>query len=108
MKLEFTTGCTEYRTHLGLPYRWQDEATGDLPRAIKRYLDYMLQERQFLSQRDFDLVVDYMKHFINAPCWQEDQDMLLTVVRRRVDQLRTPTDIDSWIKQCMLIGLDPL
>ena len=108
MKLEFTTGCTEYRTHLQLPYYWKDEATGLLPEAIHSYLDYILGKRTSFGLRDFCLVVAYMKHFINAPCWPEDSDGLLASLRIGIDKVETAKGIDAWIQQCLLIGLDPL
>jgi hypothetical protein len=57
-----------------------------------------------------ELVLDYLRYHINAPCWEQAESFAeeLAALRERVGQLQTAADVDGWIHDCLQIGLDPL
>ncbi len=97
-----------YHPPLGLPMRWQDDITGELPRAVKSYQSHMLG-RVPLSQHRFELVRAYMEYLINAPCWRDlDGDTHLKSYRRTIQEVKTPAELAVWIESLLAIGIDPL
>jgi len=98
---------TEYKS-FGLPFHWQSEASGELYAAVYAYLDYRIDNRPFTAAQ-FALVRDYMIHYVNAPCWNNDEFKAeLIDIRQTAARLLGPDDIPALIHKCMDIGLDPL
>jgi hypothetical protein len=54
-----------YLEGIGLPLYWRNEAGGKLPAAIMAYLDGTMTPAQT------ELVIEYFRYFINAPCWEQ-------------------------------------
>lgn len=101
-----------YRPPLGLPLNWRDEQSGALSAAILAYLDNRIKGT-VLTDEQFDLVKDFVRHYIGAPCWNhmlEDEELAteLATLRHQVLYLKTPDDLGAWIHQCLDVGLDPL
>lgn len=100
----------EYRPPLGLPWDWQDDETGDVPRAVWAYLGYKAAEPPKPERRQIDLLRDYLIHYIEAPCWEKPGGVTpeLADLRRRAQEIRSIEDIDAFIQGCLEIGIDPL
>jgi len=94
-----------YRPPLGLPLRWQDEQSGELPAAIMAYFHH---KEQPMLRLQIKLVLDYLRYYIHAPCWMYDPPEELAELRSRVETLSTEEEIDAWIQDCLEIGIDPL
>ncbi len=99
----------------GLPFYWRDEITGMLPAAVWAYIEHMADHSKPMpSTEQLTLVIIYIGHFINAPCWNapfgEPTPFVeeLTHLRERAKSLQTVRDIAAWIDLAMEIGLDPL
>lgn len=97
-----------YRQPLGLPLNWRDEISGELPKAVSAYLDNRIDGKK-MSFFHTNLVCDYMRHYINAPCWDNPEftDELLAL-RDLAKRLSSPQEVADWIRKAMEIGLDPL
>lgn len=100
-----------YRPPHGLPLYWGDEMTGELPRAVRGYFDFVLGTGPELTERQFIILKDYLDHFIFAPCWtrtcQECFEEELAELRRTVKLIGSVKDIQQWNHQAMGIALDP-
>ena len=93
-----------YKFPLGLPFHWRDEVSGQLPAAIDTFL-----HRKPLAADQVDLIRDYLKHYINAPCWEtETMEEDFAFLRESVDRLMNSSDISGWIMQALEVGCDPL
>jgi hypothetical protein len=110
-----------YRPPLGLPLRWQDDVSGELPAAVRSYLDHRCGESPAPPAALLDLLIDYLRYHITAPCWSEtarmarddgDEEMAAQLIQLRLDicegRVRTPDEIGAWIHRCLSIGIDPL
>ena len=97
-----------YRPPHGLPLNWRDEVSGKLKDAVELYINYSVYKRTYPypTQEQLKLVVDYLTHHINAPCWSDSPE--LQSLRSSVKELKTVEDISSWLMDCVQIGLDPL
>lgn len=97
-----------YRPPLCLPLNWHDEVSGRLRKAIHAYLDNRIDGTPILAE-DVLIVCEYMRHYINAPCWDNPEfiDELLSL-RDGAKKLTSPQEIADWIRKAMEIGLDPL
>ncbi len=99
---------TFYRNPLGLPLRWQDEQSGQLPGAVLAYFS------QTATATQTALVCDYLRYYILAPCWdrpvQDDEEGCLELahVREQADSLNCTEDINTFIETCLQMGIDPL
>ena len=60
---------TFYRQPLGLPLRWLDEQSGILPAAVTSYFEHALDEKKPFTETQLNLVIQYCRYYINAPCW---------------------------------------
>lgn len=98
-----------YRPPFGLPLRWQDDVTGELPAAVWAYIKHAARPLDYAppTAAHLGLAVDYLRHVIEAPCWR-DESGALDGLRRRVTGLQTGEDVRHWIDDCLEIGLDPL
>jgi len=94
-----------YRPPLMLPLYWRDDITGELPAAVQAYLNNRIDGTE-ISNAQIVLLVDWLTHFIHAPCWEGDEQ--LARLRSSVTKLKTPNDVDRWLRQALEIGLDPL
>ncbi len=98
-----------YREPYGLPLRWQDDQTGELPAAVLAYF-----EKKPLTPRQFTLVRAYVIHYICAPCWDMgcdgDEEGIRTLMglREKANKLQKQDEILPWIYQCLDVGIDPL
>jgi hypothetical protein len=110
-----------YLGPFGLPLRWQDDVSGDLPRAVNQYLDNRIHGRP-ITDPNLSFVIDYLVHVICAPCWNEsarravaegDETLAADLIQLRLDiavheTIKTPDQIAAWIRRCVEIGIDPL
>jgi hypothetical protein len=110
-----------YLEPFGLPLRWLDDVTGDLPRAVNEYLDNRIDGHPITDQ-NLSLVIDYLVHVICAPCWNEsarlavaegDETLAAELIQLRLDiavheTVKTPEQVAAWIRRCVAIGIDPL
>jgi hypothetical protein len=114
-----------YRPPLGLPFYWGDDVTGRLPAAMRHYFEFCLGHAPDataadlgippLNAAELKLLCDYCRHFINAPCWennlsaQDCEDMLADLIqlRARARTLASVESIRRWNQECMELGLDP-
>ena len=58
-----------------VPHFWKFERTGTLAAAIKAFLDDRC-EASTISDEHVKLVVAYLVHWIEAPCWREVSNTL--------------------------------
>jgi len=102
-----------YRPTLGLPLYWGDEVTGELKAAVMAYYNEALGKCT-ITDRQFELLRQYLIHHINAPCWManpsadEEQRAQIEELRRMAGRIKTPGDIATYIDEAMDLGLDPL
>jgi hypothetical protein len=99
---------TTYKPPLGLPFYWQDEVTGELPRAVRAYLDHVV-DGEPITDKQLALLRDYLDHWVCAPCW--DSPVLeaeLRHLRGSIRHLTSVAEIGDWIHQALEIGMDPL
>lgn len=104
-----------YREPLGLPLRWQDDQSGQLPDAIKAFLGHSIDESNPLTETQLNLSIQWCRYYINAPCWMdaarhgnEETVRELQAVIDQAHQLHTAQDIQAWITACLELGIDPL
>jgi hypothetical protein len=107
-----------YGTPMQTPLYWRDEITGELPAAIIHYFDFCQGHCpdetaedlgiKPLSQRELDLICSYARHFINAPCWENNLVLSeLKELRERAKTLASVESIRRWNEECMDLGWDP-
>jgi hypothetical protein len=110
-----------YREGL-FPLRWQDETSGQLPAAVRALISAQLGEGPEPSSEQLSFLLDYLRHFICAPCWnitaRESRDhgsgeLAAELIQLRLDiavdcTLKTSADVGLWINRCLQIGIDPL
>lgn len=96
-----------YLPPLGLPLSWRDEQSGTLPTIVMHYHD---RPSIPLSPDHWRALIAYLRYWIQAPCWRDSGDGLVTLVelRREIDQVQTVADLDRWIGRCLELGIDPL
>jgi hypothetical protein len=103
-----------YRPPFGLPLNWQDETSGTLPAAVRAFIGYQADRKARPTAVQLWLVAEYIRHHINAPCW----DMLadgedgfgpeVAALREKAEGLESCEDIAGYIRQALEIGIDPL
>lgn len=91
-----------------LPLHWQDEQTGILPAAVKAYFAHSLDKKKPFQGAQFALVRNYLRYYINAPCWQQGEERQIDALRASVQGLKTPEEMNAWINRCLDCGIDPL
>lgn len=102
-------------TH-GTPFYWRDEQSGELGSAVLAYTGFMAGMVRGVSPGELELVADYCRYYIAAPCWMQSawehgNAEAIATVQRLFDLAQTLTtaqDIATWIRACLEIGLDPL
>jgi hypothetical protein len=94
----------------GLPMKWQDDVTGNLPQAVVAYHNRVAQ---LMTDAELSLIIAYIQHYVHAPLWLnniEDKDFreeILNIQKASLD-LKTIKDVESIIEACMDVGWDPL
>lgn len=114
-----------YRPPLGLPLRWQDDQTGEVPAAVNAFFDYRIGISQGPPKPpptadQFALLIDWLIHFICAPCWSDnarrsvaegDEESANELIRLRLDlvegRVKTPDELHDWVMRCLRLGIDP-
>ena len=98
---------TIYRLFSGAPLRWQDDATGELPAAIKAFFG-SAQSRATMSQAQIELVRDYCEYYVLAPCWStQGMEAQFVDLRGRVRELKTALELRGWLYDALHVGVDP-
>lgn len=106
-----------YDPYFGGPFYWRQEPTGKLEAAILAYIahaggdvfDNAKRDRTAPTQEQLSLVIDYLKYWINAPCWQQpEREYWLDRLRARSYSLNTVAEVSNWLNDCLKVGLDPL
>lgn len=93
------------------PLYWGDEQTGVLPSAVKAYLDHRLDQSKPFQGTQFALVRDYLRYYINAPCWVGDPDWKedkIAELQASVTTIKTAEEMHDWLMKCLDMGIDPL
>ena len=62
------------------------------------------------SEKQIELLRDYLVHYIEAPCWDEVGGGWneLADLRRRAKEITSVEDIERFIWACLDVGMDPL
>lgn len=97
-----------YVPPLSTPLRWQDEQNGILPKAVMAYFDHRMDSSKPFQGVQFALVREYLRYYINAPCWQQTEEGQIDALRASVAQIKTPEEMHAWIMKCFEVGIDPL
>ncbi len=98
-----------YDPSFGTPFYWRQEPTGKLEAAILAYLAHATGDRTAPTSQQLLLIVDYLKYWIGAPCWQQpEREYWLDRLRARSYSLNTIAEISNWLDDCLRVGLDPL
>ena len=104
-----------YAAHLGLPLNWREEPTRLLPAAVKAFIFHQAapQKEPAPTADHLKLVIAYLNHYIQAPCWDrpfgEPTPFVeeLKVLRGQALVLKTEADVAGWIDMALEIALDP-
>jgi hypothetical protein len=94
----------------GGPLRWQDDVTGELPAAVMAFFGH----RQEITPDQLELVRQYCEYYMLAPCWDmnphhdEETREELRQARKDIKNVKTREELNSWIHQCLEMGIDPL
>lgn len=104
---------TFYRAPMGLPLRWQDEKTGELPKAVWAYLNHGAgKSKEPPTPEELTLLKDYLAYYIKAPCWRhnaaEGMAGELDAAILKIDLAVKYEDIRDFIYACLDMGIDPL
>ena len=98
-----------YDPHFGTPFYWRHEPSGKLEAAITTYIAYASGDRTAPTAQQLSLLVDYLKYWINASCWQQPEtEYWLDRLRARSYSLNTVAEVSNWLDDCLKLGLDPL
>ena len=100
----------------GMPLRWQDDATGELPSAIMKYVNWAATPCNPSPEgEEIDLIREYMIYHAKAPCWRDvkagqDPGMAkeIETLISKAEQILDLDDIGRHINDCLELGLDPL
>lgn len=91
------------------PNYWMAETGGELQSAVHAYL-----KGEELSQRQINLIRDYLKQWANSGVWDLNPNMhdaerdKLNRLRRSATLIRTRQHITLWISHSVGMGMDPL
>jgi len=102
-----------YREPMGLPLRWQDDQTGELPKAVWAYLNHGAGKvKEPPTEEQLSTLKDYLAYYIKAPCWMhnaaEGMEAELKAAILKIDLAVTHKDIRDFIYACLDMGIDPL
>lgn len=93
-----------YVPPFGTPLYWGNEQSGVLRAAVMAFYATSLGKGT-CSESELRLVIDYAQYVIGAPCWQGPE---IEALRESAKHLRSVTDINRWIGECLSEGIDPL
>lgn len=101
-----------YLPPTGGPLYWRDEESGILKEAVWAFINHNADNAHPApSAGELSLLRDYLKYYINAPCWNfsdnafSDELAMLQVGARAI---KTNEDICKWLTRSLEIGIDPL
>lgn len=95
-----------YRPPFGGPLRWQDDTSGELPRAVKAFFKHQCVAS--LSATHLELVRDYCEYYINAPCWfSEHMETEFAQLRARIKTVASADELNAWLHDALGVGIDP-
>lgn len=98
-----------YDPYFGAPFYWRQEPSGKLEAAILAYIAHAGGDRTEPTAEQLSLAINYLKYWINAPCWQQpENEYWLDRLRARSYSLRTVAEVSNWLNDCLKAGLDPL
>ncbi len=91
-----------------MPLYWRNETSG-LPAAIGAYLDNRIHGTS-MSAEEVGLVRAYLVQWIDAPGWENNDTLWDELIALRIDSraLNSPEQIQSWLREALEIGIDPL
>lgn len=105
-----------YTDH-GLPFYWINEQSGLLVAAVNAYFNCRAGDSD-PSPEQLALFADYIRHWVNAPCFDRVLDLPvedtqphraeLAAVRERAKTVQTVEEIARLLADCLRIGIDPL
>jgi hypothetical protein len=87
-----------YLPPTGGPLYWAAEQSGVLRRAVSAFVHRQEDARQLA------LVIDYVRYWVNAPCWVGPG---LEALRQAAAQATTRADLDGVIRLGLTLGIDP-
>lgn len=98
-----------------LPLFWGDEVTGELPAAMMAYIDFAAGIRADPpTPAQVELIWDFLRHFINAPCWMtnckaggSEMEGQLKALIVKAAAASTHDQVREFVDGCMELGLDP-
>jgi hypothetical protein len=105
---------TTYRTPMGLPLNWRDQRSwsGELPAAVMTYYEHKAKGGSAPTEKQLELIRDYLVHYIEAPCWDEASPgggwNELADLRKKASESSAVEDIGRFIWACLDVGMDPL
>ncbi len=91
----------------GTPLQWQDDVSGVLPTAVKTFFQWSGYQ-QPLTPGHLQMIREYCRYYINAPCWQiGGMEQQFAELRQRVTHLQTSEEIETWCLDALEVGIDP-
>lgn len=88
----------------GGPLRWQDDVTEILPGAMLAFLG-----NDRMTPVQIALVRDYCAYYIDAPCWRtETMETTFAELRTRIKTIVRREELDTWLRDALCVGIDPL
>lgn len=88
------------------PLRWQDDMSGMLPEAVTAFLAYKE------TPQHLEVVRAYCEYYVLAPCWEvvipPEALAQLEAIRASIKQADTRQALQTWLEQCLELGIDPL
>jgi hypothetical protein len=91
------------------PGYWQNESSGVLAPAVKRYL-----AGESLTLREIGLLRAYFRQWVDSPVWDQSphQDAAgaeeLSALRASAVAIETQKDLEQWVARAIEFGMDPL
>lgn len=87
------------------PLYWRDERSGVLKEALERYVYWAADPKSIKpDEAQFYLIKQYLRYWINAPCWRGE----LSDLRTSIETVRRVEDIEPFLDKCLEWGIDPL
>ena len=97
-----------------LPLYWRNETSGQLAPAVLAYLEDRTGGHR-VPESDLCLVVEYLKQWVKAPCWEQhwldvDDEYKASwrALQKDVDGLKTAEEVGAWLMRALDFGIDPL
>ena len=96
----------------GGPRYWRNEVSGPLGSAVNAYFANRIENRP-ISPAECALVAAYVRHWINAPAWDqnphlnEESRVRLAALRESAKHLTHAGTIAKWTRSAIALGMDP-